>query len=247
MPSSRPLIRQSSNDRTLAGQALTEIRRRILTGEYEPGRRLRIEELAEVLEMSPMPIREALQRLDNAGFVEHLPHRGARVSALSAEDLLDLYAIRIPLEMLAIRRAARNFTDHHRDTAAAWLEEYLAHDASDWRAREAQMEFHLALYRASGSRRLIQLIRPLFEHSERYRITALGKGTAQHRRRRHEQLLNACVKHDEDLAARRLCDTLAQTVHSIEPTLGEHPSFELETVALAAYMPRMASDTHPDD
>src|ERR1700752_5274853 len=92
--------------RTLAEKAFDTLHTAIITGELRPGARLPIEELAALLGMSPMPIREAVRRLDAAGLVENIPHRGARVTELSVSDLAEVYEARLALEGLAIRRAA---------------------------------------------------------------------------------------------------------------------------------------------
>src|ERR1700756_1210794 len=96
--------------RTLAEKAFETLHWAIITGRLRPGARLPIEELAEVLDMSPMPIREAVRRLDAAGLVENIPHRGARVTELSVTDLSEVYEARLALEVLAVRRAAERFT-----------------------------------------------------------------------------------------------------------------------------------------
>ena len=75
--------------RTLAEKAFDTLHSAIITGQLRPGARLPIEELADLLEMSPMPIREAVRRLDAAGLVENIPHRGARVTELSITDLAE--------------------------------------------------------------------------------------------------------------------------------------------------------------
>ena len=67
----------SRGHRTLAEKAYETLHAAIITGVLRPGARLPIEELAEHLEMSPMPIREAVRRLDAVGLVENVPHRGA--------------------------------------------------------------------------------------------------------------------------------------------------------------------------
>src|ERR687897_2614748 len=92
--------------RTLAEKAFVALHDAIVVGELKPGERLPIEELAEVLDMSPMPVREALRRLDAAGLVENVPHRGARITELSVDDLREVYAVRLELEPLAVREAA---------------------------------------------------------------------------------------------------------------------------------------------
>src|ERR1700742_5133073 len=97
--------------RTLAEKAFETLHQAIMAGRLAPGLRLPIEDLAAALEMSPMPIREALRRLDSAGLVENIPHRGARVTELTVDDLAEVYEARVALEVLAIRRAAERFSD----------------------------------------------------------------------------------------------------------------------------------------
>ena len=77
--------------RTLAERAYSALHDAIITGGLAPGERLPIDRLADDLDMSPMPIREALHRLDSAGLVESVPHRGARVTELSIGDLHEVY------------------------------------------------------------------------------------------------------------------------------------------------------------
>src|SRR3954471_12721933 len=112
----------ASGHRTLAEKAFGALHEAILTGRLQPGERLPIEELAEVLDMSAMPIREAVRRLDAAGLVENVPHRGARVTELSIDDLAEVYEVRLALEPAAVRRAAERFSDQ----AAARASEKLA-------------------------------------------------------------------------------------------------------------------------
>ena len=157
--------------RTLAEKAFASLHDAILNGELTPGERLLIEELAEQLDMSPMPIREALRRLDAVGLVELLPHKAARVTELSVEDLAEVYEARLALEPLAVRAAAARFTDE----APSSLRSLARHVRLPGRrgcpaAWAAHTAFHFALYHAAGSRWLIRLITPLWETSERYRI-----------------------------------------------------------------------------
>jgi DNA-binding GntR family transcriptional regulator len=206
--------------RTLAARAMVEIQDLILGGRFKPGDRLRIEELAGTLDMSPMPIREAIQRLEALGFVEHIPHRGARVRELSVEDMLDLYTTRIPLEVLAVRRAAAAFTDEDAERARQALAAYEARyrDGDTVGARDAHLDFHFSLYQAAGSRWLMRLIRPLCENGERYRLAALSaRGTLDARRREHQAILDGCVAREPDRAAAALTEHLLGTVRLLAP------------------------------
>ena len=103
------VLRRVAEDRTLVDVATRELREMILSGELQPGVQLVLTELAQRLSMSVMPVREAIGRLQAEGLVDQIPHRGARVSLVSAADLEDLYAVRIALETLATREAAVSF------------------------------------------------------------------------------------------------------------------------------------------
>ena len=81
-------------ERTLADHAYEAIHQAIVTGALGPGERLRIEELAANLDLSFSPLREALQRLEAVGLVQIIPHRGARVTELSLDDLRDIWEAR---------------------------------------------------------------------------------------------------------------------------------------------------------
>ena len=176
--SNSPLVVTSAHrrHRTLAERALADLQEAILSGELAPGAPLRLEALARSLDMSPMPIREAVRELERLGLAEHVPHRGARVSRVSVEDLRDTYAARLLLESAAIRLAAAHLTDEQAHAARALLDEHVAafRAGDDMRSRAAHADFHFGLYAASGSSWLPRLIRPLWENSERYRIASLS-------------------------------------------------------------------------
>jgi DNA-binding GntR family transcriptional regulator len=214
--------------RTLAEKAFETLHRAIIAGQLRPGTRLPIEELAEVLEMSPMPIREAVRRLDAAGLVENIPHRGARVTELSVTDLAEVYEARLALEMLAIRRAAERFDQGHEAVASLRLGmlEGMTEDNSA-EASSAHDAFHFALYDAADSAWLLRLIRPVWETSERYCLEVPQCRQLASRRDEHRAILDACVAHEADRAAVALHDHLARTANSISQAMGGEPLFEL--------------------
>jgi DNA-binding GntR family transcriptional regulator len=216
--------------RTLAEKAFSELHDAILRGEVAPGERLRIEDLAESLEMSPMPIREALRRLDSAGLVEHVPHRGARVAELSLPDLREVYEARLALEPLAVEHAAARFTSEDARTARESLERHVrAYRRNDVRAAwAAHTDFHFTLYRAAGSRWLIRLITPLWESSERYRLAWMPtQRNLEERLGEHERILDACLHRDGPLAADELHDHLARTANLVAEQMGGGELFAL--------------------
>jgi DNA-binding GntR family transcriptional regulator len=206
----------SPSHRTLAEKAFDSLHHAIITGQLRPGARLPIEELADLLEMSPMPIREALRRLDSAGLVENIPHRGARVTALSRVDLTEVYEARLALEVLAIRRAAERFTTEDEAAAREKLTTLTKMpDDNSAATSAAHTAFHFALYEASDSAWLLRLIRPVWETSERYCLEYPGSRQLIARAGEHEAILGACVAHDPDRAAKSLHDHLARTAANI--------------------------------
>lgn len=82
------------------------LRAAIMHGEFAPGQRLRTEELAQRLGVSPIPVREALQLLQAERLVELVPHMGARVAPISAASIAEIFAIMEGLERVATRTAA---------------------------------------------------------------------------------------------------------------------------------------------
>ena len=221
----------SRGHRTLAEKAYETLHQAITTGALRPGARLPIEELAEHLDMSPMPIREAVRRLDAVGLVENIPHRGARVTELSVTDLAEVYEVRLALEVTAIRRAAERMTDarvaYARECLMA-LEERM--DDSSTATSDAHDRFHFALYEAAESIWLLRVIRPMWEISERYalkwpEVRQLIRRTAEHR-----QILAACEARDPDGAATALRDHLAMTANSLSAAMGAEPLYEIRAV-----------------
>ena len=212
--------------RTLAEKAYETMHAAIITGALRPGARLPIEELAEHLEMSPMPIREAVRRLDGVGLVENVPHRGARVTELSATDLAEVYEVRLALEPLAIRRTAARFTTSVAQHAGRCLDE-LESMADDTTAdtSEAHAKFHFAFYEAADSAWLLRLIRPAWQVSERYALEWPQVRRLDERADEHREILYACEAHDPDRAARALHDHLATTANSIAEAMGSEPLY----------------------
>jgi DNA-binding GntR family transcriptional regulator len=216
----------SRGHRTLAEKAYETLHTAIITGALRPGTRLPIEELAEHLEMSPMPIREAVRRLDAAGLVENVPHRGARVTELSVTDLAEVYEVRLSLETVAMRRAASRFTDARAAHARGCLGtlESMADDTSA-ATSEAHANFHFAFYDAAESLWLLRLIRPAWQVTERYALEWPEVRCLNGRASEHRELLVACEAHDPDRAAAALHTHLATTANALADAMGGTPLY----------------------
>jgi DNA-binding GntR family transcriptional regulator len=217
------VVTPRTRHRTLAERAVADLQEWILSGELAPGAPLRLEALARALDMSPMPIREAIRELERLGLAEHVPHRGARVAQLTIEDLRDTYEARLELESLAIRHAAERCDDEDVERAQLLLDEHVAayRRGDDDRGRALHAEFHFAVYAASRSQWLPRLIRPLWENSERYRIASLRAGRSLERRRReHQRILDAVAARDPEAAEEALRAHLVLTANLVAKRMG---------------------------
>jgi DNA-binding GntR family transcriptional regulator len=93
--------------------AYAQIRSLLIAGDFEPGSRLREEDLAERTGVSRTPVREALRRLANEGFVTFQPHRGVQVISWTDQDLDELFGVRALLESYGAGQAAGRATADH--------------------------------------------------------------------------------------------------------------------------------------
>jgi DNA-binding GntR family transcriptional regulator len=143
--------------RALAENVAERLRRAILHGDFEPGERLREEQLAAALEVSRGPVREAFAQLEREGLVVRRRHRGVVVRRLSEQDLAEVYSLRVALEGLALRWAARNATtvDYERmEHAVEAIGRSISPDVSVREAAQVDLDFHDLVYEAAHHERL---------------------------------------------------------------------------------------------
>ncbi len=216
--------------RTMAEYALEQLRESIILGELPPGTPLRLDELAKSLGMSISPIREAVRQLEALGLAKHVPHQGARVLDFDIDELRDLFAVRLTLESLALRRAAQRFEAETELAARAQLDRLDAATAvGDVReAMRAHTEFHFTLYEASGASWLVAMIRPAWDRAERFRRPLLTlKSSWQELHHEYDQrLLGACSAHDPDEAEKVLYLHLELATPMFETELGGRGIFD---------------------
>ena len=150
-----------------------QVRERIVCGEIKPGAILTEAELANEYGVSKTPVREALVLLGHEGFVESMPRIGHVVASFTVQDVLETFHLRSILEAEAAGLAAERITEEgiaallkNSDEEFA-LSEGTHEDGFYERAYELNMEFHQLIARASGNRRLADLIKRLMEDMRR--------------------------------------------------------------------------------
>lgn len=181
--------------RTATQYVLDTLRDAIATGILSEGEPILQNEIAEALDVSRMPVREALRLLEAEGWVDFSPHRGAVVAVLSIEDVREVFKIRFALESLALQESVPIVEDATLDRAAAILDE-MDGEADFGRWVDLNRRFHLTLYAGAGPR-LIGLIESQYNAVDRYlRIELAEMHNAQESQVEHRAILAACRDHN---------------------------------------------------
>jgi len=179
--------------------------RRIVSGELEPGSNLTETRLAEELGASRTPLRHALVRLEQEGFLVLEPNRGFFVSPLSSEEAHELYPILSALEQLALRQGPPDAREVEALTRRN--EEYAAMPPGDLDATvAANFAWHEALLAGCANARLMTLIRTLRAQVYRYELSFFSPGEARLAKSvdLHRAILEALERGDLEQAGARL-------------------------------------------
>jgi DNA-binding GntR family transcriptional regulator len=187
------------------------LRRAISSGELAPGVQLRQDELAERFGTSRIPVREALRQLEAEGFVTILPNRGAVVSDLSIDEVVELLEIRIALECHALRLAIPAMSEIDLDEATKILRSYdKAPDPAQWGA--FNWTFHATLYAPCNRPRLLAMVEANYGHVGRFTRALVSRATGKERpQREHYRLLELCREGEIEKAVRLLREHIEQT------------------------------------
>jgi DNA-binding GntR family transcriptional regulator len=155
--------------KSLTEQAYAILRERVIMGELAPGVDVSEPELAEQLQMSKTPVREALARLCVEGLMEAFPRRGYRVTPVTLKDMNDLFAIRGALEGTAAALAAQNLTETELETLDGLADTtYIVGENVSTKTFVASNErFHSAIASGSGNPRLHSLVMTHLEECAR--------------------------------------------------------------------------------
>jgi DNA-binding GntR family transcriptional regulator len=195
---SRPNVFLSKSD-----AAYAEVRDQILSGRLAPGSVLAQYALAESLNMSITPLREALRRLHGEGLVDLDTHRDARVAPLHAKEAKELFEIRMSLDPLAAELAAARRTQSDIDALRETVQRLLP-VTRKWgeEALRAHRAFHRAVYLASHNDKLIKMLDDLWDKSDRYRRLGLDLPPGEEPRLRdhqqHHTMLDLIIEGDAD-------------------------------------------------
>lgn len=183
--------------KTISAQVADAIRQRILSGEYEANLQLRQEHLASEFGVSRIPVREALHQLHSEGFVTLVSHKGAVVSSIELDEILELYELRARIETWLIAHAIPKMQDADLALARERAREHEEKGCEGASSSRLNWAFHLALYAPSGRNATIEMVARIHQQLERYTrmMVSLTEIQAQSDRD-HWQLIELCEAKD---------------------------------------------------
>jgi DNA-binding GntR family transcriptional regulator len=206
--------RNSRQFRTVGDMVYEVLRESILKGVFQPGERLRQDQLAEAIGVSRIPVRSALMQLESDGLITFSPFRGAVVNKLSADEMREIYELRAVLEAHALRKAVRAMTPErlvHLEQLARELNE--VKDGEEFLTR--RNEFYRELYDGEHQLRTVSLIERLRAEAGRYWLERKVEYVSRPGQRDHLHLVEFIKDGDIDSAVawlqehlQRVCDGL---------------------------------------
>lgn len=176
------------------------LRSDIVAGKFRPGERLVIADLSKRYATSPMPIREALTRLQQDGFIQVEAHVGAHVADFDMDRFHEILLIRTEIEALACRLAVPYITEEILDELDKLVEEMevCVEDANVQKFSKLNKKLHLTIYNAGPYPILQELICTYWELSEYMRNQfSVSMKRIRESHQEHKEWLAAFRNNDE--------------------------------------------------
>lgn len=224
---------------TLQDRVYTELRRSLIHGMFDAGDMLRIQDLAETLQTSTMPVREALGRLVSEQALEALPNRSVRVPIITRERLDDLARARCLIEGQITALALPNLSPEDFELLKQLTVDCEAAFRSDDRDKahatsELNHAFHFYIYRAAQSAVLIPIVESLWLQSGPYVRAAAHIHDEQRdipATHHHWALIEALQRGDIAGSVKALTDDITRSFNLIRGRLDAEDNFTERAVS----------------
>jgi DNA-binding GntR family transcriptional regulator len=213
--------------RSLVDVLVERIEAAIISGDLQPGSKVREQTLATSLGVSRGPLREAIRRLEGRKLLQRTPNIGVRVAALSPGDLYEVLQLREVLEGLACRLAAEQMTDEELEALSGLLEQHeqqrSVQEGTGYYQESKDFDFHFRIVKGSRNARLIQILcDDLYYLLRVYRYKSSTKpGRAKLALKEHKDVVAALMRRDPDDAERKMRLHIANARRYVEEQLKE--------------------------
>ena len=195
--------------------------------ELAPGSEVSSTTLSEELNVSRMPVREALSHLSHLGLVEILPQRGSYISKIDYDLVEESRFMRLVLEIAVAKQACAGISQEHLDALRMNLEQYrLVQDNHD-RRLEIDNEFHRLIFASVNKSWTYGKLKDQMVHFDRLRRLSLSSvpEKTSDTLKDHEDILYAITRHDGEMAELLLTRHLSRYQKEIEGVMEQYPDY----------------------
>ena len=174
------------------------LRAAIITGSMQDGELLRQDSIAKMFNVSRIPVREAISRLEQQGLVATQRYRGAVVASLSVGEIQEIFEFRALVESEMVRLSILNISGETLELASFYCEAFSTEtNSSKWGA--LNREFHYSLYRDCRRPYYLEVVNAALDRIDRYLRAQLVLTDGMARaRREHKGILQAYIERDAD-------------------------------------------------
>lgn len=201
------LIVNDKEKLSLTSKIFSILRDKILEGDFKKSEKLVEAKLAEELGVSRTPVREALKQLELEGLVENLPNRGVYVKGITHQDVDDIYTIRMAIEGISVEWAIERMTPEELkriEEIYELMEFYTSKNDVD-KISELNTKFHEAIYKATKSRYLEQILKDFQYYIKNTREKSLKtQGRLQTALDEHKEILENLKVRNKEAARKSL-------------------------------------------
>lgn len=206
-----------------ASEVITKhLREAIVAGHFAEDEPIRQDDIAKLFNVSKIPVREALKRLEAEGLVMFQRNKGAVVTRISEPELAQMFEVRILLEDKVLRLAIPNMSEATFTRAERICDEFIGEN-NIGRWAELNWELHACLYEPAQRPFLVGLIRSIHDKLERYLRLQMslseGKDRADHE---HREIIAACRARDVERAVTLLDEHIIGVCRTLYEHLPEH-------------------------
>lgn len=196
--------------KNLKEKAYFLIKEMIVNGQFKPNEHIEEKVLAGLINMSKTPIREAINTLEQEGWVQIVPRKGIFVSEITLKDIKDIFQVRENIEPLILEMSFANLDDRR---LMALREGFISNEElSQKKLDEMDHELHQYILEACNNRHIIKMMENVYEHNQRLRF--LLEKTTERREstlEEHIKILDALLAKDLEKARE---ETLRHIVNS---------------------------------
>jgi GntR family transcriptional regulator, rspAB operon transcriptional repressor len=208
------------NQEFLVDTAYNRIRESILQLEYQPGTFLSEPMISRLYGISRTPIREAFKRLEEQNLIRIIPRKGALVTDISAEDIVEIYQLREALECYAVQFVPQNGNPQELETISEGVQQ-----SRQWiqageitRIDDLDIQLHYFIARSSCNQQLVKMVDMLLGQIVRLRrMTPTIPGRLEEQGQEHTRIVHAMMAGNVEEARenlrshlRRVCEVAVQ-------------------------------------